>query len=79
MTEGNVRLEWDRGQASPDDACVSVYARQFIVNVEEDEMPKFTQEANEVCRLLNAQFAGKFNQALYDLRDAEIAKMRCDE
>lgn len=74
MDEGDVRLEWNIGQAAPADALIQVYRSQYIIIVEEGKI-QHKEESSEVCALLNAHFAGKFDPSSYDSRDAEIERI----
>jgi len=78
MDEGNVRLEWNIGQAAPADALIQVYRDRYAVCVGEDQLPQWKREASEVCALLSELFAGRFDPSLYDSRDEEIARIKDD-
>lgn len=75
ISDGNVCLEWC-GSCAPAEALVQAYPHTYAVKLQEDELPKFKQEASEICGLLAEHFAEKFDSSLYDSRDDEITRIK---
>ena len=76
MDGGGVRLEWSKGLGAPVDTQINVYKSNFAIALDTEPLPKFIEDARQVCNLLRELFAGKYDESLYGNRDEEIERIR---